>query len=110
MHISSTHLLLEQNNCSLLSQTIPTICYGARCWQSFMIVCDDEIGDECDCLEPLFIFDIQMMDLVIVCDGWMWRLNMVASSCFLHNFDSLLHKSVLNSLDLLALVLAVAEQ
>jgi len=46
MHRKSKHLLLEQNNCSLLLQTIKIIYNDASCWQSFicfvmmvMVVC-----------------------------------------------------------------------
>ena len=50
MHIFLIHLLLQQTICSLLLQIIKTIC-------------DD---DGCGCVEPVFIFNIQMVDFVVV--------------------------------------------
>ena len=57
----------------------------ARCWQSFIILCDDGNGDGCGCFKPLYTFNIH------------------------YNLRSLLHKSVPNSLEPLGLVLAIAE-
>lgn len=52
------------------SLQIITIIYNdASCWQSLIILCDGGNGDGWDCFRPLSFFEIQMMGLIVMCDG-----------------------------------------